>query len=917
LKVRPSLRTGVKDLKPLIISRGEKMGKEKTNYINCRRLALAIFSVVLVLVLCSPAYASPLPGASHVWVNMSNDNGAKFETNGSYYIKFDGGGLNALHLTTDSVNNPSGEVTLTDEQSGTFYVTDTGGRGYSDDTVLMLAVNGKIPDDFRLHVTASGYNWNPVAIVNTLPEVSDLQYVETTLDEWFTAEDFYYGPQTWKPAGTNLPMAYPVFYGQDTYDTDNNFSLMFIDLNAGPVSKADGLGDKSELQNSGGVKVEYSFENLETFAAFNAYAWCNQSNQGRGISWTNRVSGDGSSVYEVNGIPSALTTITVSPGAAEVSVDDTYHFTAAAFDQKDRQMAGLNFEWSSDNEEVGTVDDTGLFTAVSEGTATVTAINGTVDGTTEVTVTAAPSGPEILPDYNHIFIKVANEAGVKYNAFGNSTYNIRFEGINRGLNALHISTNPVVNFGQVTLSENQNGTFYATDSGGKGYEDDIILMVAVNGTIPEDFRLHIMSDGYTWTPNPVSNQPPSPDNVTYQPLALNETFTKEDFRYGPQIWKPTGNVCDYPIFGGQDLSDTENTFRIMFIDLNSGVLRPNAGLENRGAVRINYAFENLETFAAFNVYGYCKNSNNGDNMIAWSNALTSDKIMSGYSVMGTDDPALTSIEITPSSPVLKTGDTLEFSAAGYDQYGNEMTGISFAWESLNTTVGTISQTGLFSAKKTGITVIYAKSGEICGETELVVTPPEITRASIIVSDLKVERGASAMVPILVSGITGVENISGNISWNPDVISVYSAGVNGSDFADSELSFDLTENNLVFSLTSINGISVESPEPVIDVMFFATGNKNDDSEFTVLNATWSNDSQAGLLSPVCGNITITGLKGDFNENDCVDIGDVSKVAYMVASLTPVDPAADFNGNGEVDIGDAARIACFFVRCISSL
>ncbi|UUX92596.1 right-handed parallel beta-helix repeat-containing protein [Methanoplanus endosymbiosus] len=59
------------------------------------------------------------------------------------------------------------------------------------------------------------------------------------------------------------------------------------------------------------------------------------------------------------------------------------------------------------------------------------------------------------------------------------------------------------------------------------------------------------------------------------------------------------------------------------------------------------------------------------------------------------------------------------------------------------------------------------------------------------------------------------------------------------------------------------------------------------------------------------------KGDFNGNGVVDIGDVSKVAYMVAGLTHVDMAADFNENGEVDTGDAARIAWYFVGKISEL
>ena len=268
---------------------------------------------------------------------------------------------------------------------------------------------------------------------------------------------------------------------------------------------------------------------------------------------------------------------------------------------------------------------------------------------TDFITATEPAGPSVLPGYNHIFVKVANDAGAKYNAFGNNTYNIRFEGINRGLNALHISTDPAVNFGQVTVSGDLSGTIYATDSGGKGYEDDIILMVAVNGTIPDDFRLHVTADGYTWTPDPLRNQAPSLDGVTYQPVSLNETFTKEDFIYGPQIWKPTGNEVEYPLYAGQNMNDTENTFRLVFIDLDAGVLRPNETLENRGAVRINYTFENLKSFAAFSVYGYCRNSNNGDDMVAWTNALTPDKAMSGYSVIGGTGLPVTAFTAEPQN----------------------------------------------------------------------------------------------------------------------------------------------------------------------------------------------------------------------------------------------------------------------------
>ncbi|WFN34534.1 right-handed parallel beta-helix repeat-containing protein [Methanogenium sp. S4BF] len=1334
---------------------------------------IAVMLLLFIFIGIAPASAEELPDCLHVYVNVSNDLGPRFSDseNGSYYMKFDGGGLNALHLTTDTAV-PTGQVTTSNDQSGVFYITDTGGRGYSDNTILMFAVNGTVPDDFALTVRASGYVWEPVAVVNTLPLLENIEHIDGTMEETFTKEDLIYGPQTWKPAGNNLPKAYPIYYGQDTGDTTNSFRLMFIDLKAGPISKATGLASSSDLTDCGGVKVEYTLENLETFAAFNAYVWCNQSNQGQGISWTNKVADSGASVYQVIGIPPVIPTadftadpvsgdaplevqftdtslddpslwawdfendgvidsteqnptctytaagtysvnltvtnsagsdsvvktdlitvtaplpktvtvgasgcdftdldsafaspslndgdtilvsagsyalstplaktvtltgegadvVTVTPtgaafsGAGTViegigftsgsfsvsgaestvahcsftgfssqhsiaisgqnvtlegnvfqnnptrfmlitgsghtftnntfeanggtqnaatrfdgcsgvtitrntfanntapaiglrctldnnsiflndfidnkadlfqftnnpkplamaweisSIDYTYlgtpytgplgnyhssytgddadgngvidtaytigtnqvdnaplvdrwqtYFpevtpktvtvgasgcdftdldsafaspslndgdtilvsagsyalstplaktvtltgegadvvtvtpTGAAFSGAGTVVEGIGFtsgsfsvsgaestvahcsftgfssqhsiaisgqnvrlegnvfqnnptrfllvtgsghtftnntfeanggtqnaatrfdgcsgvtisrnmfvnntapaiglrctldnniiflndfidnkadlfqftnnpkplamaweissigytylgtnytgplgnyhssytgddadgngvidtaytiganqvdnaplvdrwqtylsgtgpepvaptanfttdvtsgdaplsvqftdlstgtptSWAWDFENDGVIDSTEqnpthIYTAAGIYTVNLTAMN--VAGsdsdvkTDYITVIGDPSGPQPLPDYNNVFFKVANDAGVKYNAFENNTYNIRFEGYDRGLNALHISTDPTVNFGQVTVTENQTGTFYATDSGGKGYEDEILLMLAVNGTIPDDFSLRVQADGYTWTPNPVSNQAPALENVTYQPVALNETFTKEDFRYGPQIWKPTGNGFDYPIYADQNMSDTENTFQVMFIDLNAGVLRPNAALENNGAVRITYTFENLETFAAFNVYAYCQNSNNGDDMIAWSNALGLGKAGSGYSVVGAvSGPVPDRIEVEPTTVQVAVGDVYHFAATAFDALNNVISGLTFLWASSNEGVGTIDENGNFTALAPGTTDVTASRLSIVGTSAVTVVSPE-------------------------------------------------------------------------------------------------------------------------------------------------------------------------------------------------
>jgi len=83
----------------------------------------------------------------------------------------------------------------------------------------------------------------------------------------------------------------------------------------------------------------------------------------------------------------------------------------------------------------------------------------------------------------------------------------------------------------------------------------------------------------------------------------------------------------------------------------------------------------------------------------------------------------------------------------------------------------------------------------------------------------------------------------------------------------------------------------------------------------VNLTVSTGSGSDTLSRP-GYITVT-VKGDFNGNDAVDVGDVSKVAYMVVGKTAANLAADFNQNGAIDIGDAAKIAYYFVGKIPAL
>ena len=233
----------------------------------------------------------------------------------------------------------------------------------------------------------------------------------------------------------------------------------------------------------------------------------------------------------------------------------------------------------------------------------------------------------VIPSNSNVLLQISNGGNARFNDYGNNTYHFFSPGQSgtQGMNALHITTDPAESSGQVTFSSDQAGVFYLTDTGGRGWDDDGILMLAVNGTIPDSFRVTIKASGYQWTPV-LTGTYPTFDDVTYVPEALNETFTKDDFLYEPQIWRPCA-ATNYPIFDGQDMTDTTNTFSILFIDLNAGILGANAlsqpsfagqSVTDNGAIKVEYSFENLPTFAAFDAYAYTVSSNQGQG-IRWTN----------------------------------------------------------------------------------------------------------------------------------------------------------------------------------------------------------------------------------------------------------------------------------------------------------
>ena len=106
---------------------------------------------------------------------------------------------------------------------------------------------------------------------------------------------------------------------------------------------------------------------------------------GMGVTLVTATARDASGAAAVTVMQSAGS-VTVSPPADTIAPGDTLRLAAEAFDTNGHAVAGAAFTWSSSDASVARVDGSGLVRGDAEGTATITAMSGSAQGTSQITV---------------------------------------------------------------------------------------------------------------------------------------------------------------------------------------------------------------------------------------------------------------------------------------------------------------------------------------------------------------------------------------------------------------------------------------------------------------------------------------------------------------------------------------------------
>lgn len=200
------------------------------------------------------------------------------------------------------------------------------------------------------------------------------------------------------------------------------------------------------------------------------------------------------------------------------------------------------------------------------------------------------------------------------------------------------------------------------------------------------------------------------------------------------------------------------------------------------------------------------------------------------------------------------------------------------------------------------------------------TPQPEIKSRLILPSGNMTAGGEYTLPIYFENVDDIMGLTMGISWNPLLIELDDISLSESVLNGSMSAYNINSESgwAKIALFVPKSVAIPSSVPVINFKYKVKGDEG--SKFLLLgyDCEYSGSDFINYkLDCVGGDLGVVKLKGDFNGNKIIDIGDVSKVAYMVVGKETSDPNADFNFNGRTDIGDASKIAYYFVNGVGTL
>jgi trimeric autotransporter adhesin len=434
--------------------------------------------------------------------------------------------------------------------------------------------------------------------------------------------------------------------------------------------------------------------------------------------------------------PAPVATVNVSLALASLQEGATTQATAELRDARNNVLTGRTITWASDNASIATVNaTTGLVTAVSVGTASITATSEGVNGSATVTVTAAPPAPvasivlstpdssliqfdtvqvtaELRDAANNVLTgrtitwstsapaiaTVSSSGEVAAVGIGNATITATSEGVNQTLD-LTIAPAPVAS---VTVA-------LASDT------IDVTTTTTASATL-RDARNNVLT-GRTiaWSSSNAAIATVDVDGLVTGVTAGEATITatSEGISGGAivTVVPPPPLVVESITLSVPDSSLVQyDTVQV------TAEIRDPAGTLITGR---EIVWTSLDTLVAIvNDSGLVIAVAPGSVKIT----ATSDGV-EGVLELTVAAPAVASITVTLAASTVLVGDDTQATATLRDTRGNVLAARTIVWRVGNEMVATVSASGLVTGVRMGATEVIATSAGVSGESTVRVRNP--------------------------------------------------------------------------------------------------------------------------------------------------------------------------------------------------
>ena len=355
-----------------------------------------------------------------------------------------------------------------------------------------------------------------------------------------------------------------------------------------------------------------------------------------------------------------VASVAVSPSEAMIEAGATQQFSAMAMTSDGMEIPDAEITWSSSDEMVATVDANGLATGVGTGETMITATTDEVSGTATLTVTEPPPPEPVVSTVSVSPLEATIEVGATQ----------QFAAMAMTSDGMEI---PDVEF---TWSSS----------------DDMVATVDANGLATGvgmgEAMITATTDGVSGTATLTVTEPPPPPPPMVATVTVNPSSASIE-EGETRRFSATAHTSDNSELTGK-------TFTWSSSD---------------------------ETVATISVTGLARGLDAGSTTIS----ATVDGVSGTATLRVTEPPppppVVDRVAVSPSSRSIEEGETQRFTATAYDSNNMEITGKTFTWTSSNTSVATISTTGLARARNAGSTTITAEVDGKSGTASLTVTEP--------------------------------------------------------------------------------------------------------------------------------------------------------------------------------------------------